>query len=75
MMDFIGIRTNNLFFADNGNIHSNNAQTVQEILDLAYEWESDFGMKFSPSKCLVLSRQKNLAFNIGEKEIRNVISR
>ena len=65
MMDFIGIKTNNLFFADDGNIHSNNAQTVQEILDLAYEWESDFGMKFSPSKCLVLSRQKNLVFSIG----------
>jgi len=65
MMDFLGIRTNNLFFADDGNIHSNNAQTVQEILDLAYKWESEFGMKFSPSKCLVLSKQKNLAFNIG----------
>ena len=65
MMDFYGIKTNNLFFADDGNIHSNNAQTVQEILDLAYEWESEFGMKFSPSKCLVLSRHKNLVFNIG----------
>ncbi len=41
-MDFLGIRTNKLFFADDGNIHSNNAQAVQEILDLAYEWESEF---------------------------------
>ena len=58
MMDFSGIKTNNLFFADDGNIHSNNVRPVQEILDLAYEWESDFGKKFSPSKCLVLSKQK-----------------
>jgi hypothetical protein len=65
MMDFLGIRTNNLFFADDGNIHSNYAQAVQEILDLAFEWESEFGMKFSPSKCLVLSKQKILPFNIG----------
>jgi hypothetical protein len=65
MMDFSGIKTNNLFFADDGNIHSNKAETVQEILDLAYEWESEFGMKFSPSKCLVLSKRKNLVLNIG----------
>jgi hypothetical protein len=65
MMDFSGIKTNNLFFADDGNIHSNNARTVQEILDLAYEWECEFGMKFSPNKCIVLSKQKNLIFNIG----------
>ena len=55
MMDFNGFRTNNLFFADDGNIHSNEAEVVQNILDLASDWESEFGMKFSPSKCLVLS--------------------
>ena len=65
MMDFAGIKTNNLFFADDGNIHSNNAEIIQEILDIAHEWESEFGMKFSPSKCLVLSKQKNLVFTIG----------
>ena len=65
MMDFNGFRTNNLFFADDGNIHSNDSQVVQKILDLASEWETEFGMKFSPSKCLVLSKQKNLELNIG----------
>jgi hypothetical protein len=65
MMDSLGIKTNNLFFADDGNIHSNDANIVQKILDIAYEWESDFGMKFSAEKCLVLSKQKNLQFNIG----------
>jgi hypothetical protein len=65
MMDFAGLKTNNLFFADDGNIHSNKAETIQEILNIAHVWECEFGMKFSPSKCLVLSKQKNLVFNIG----------
>ena len=35
MMDFNGFRTNNLFFADDGNIHSNEAEVIQKILDHA----------------------------------------
>ena len=52
MMDTMGVQSNNLFFADDGNIHSNDKSTVQKILDIAYKWESEFGMKFSPEKCL-----------------------
>ena len=59
MMETIGIKTNNLVFADDGNIHSNESETIQRILDLAHSWELNFGMKFSAEKCLVLSRQKN----------------
>lgn len=54
-------QTNNLFFADDGKIHSNKAETVQEILDLAYGWGTEFGIKFYSSKC----KQINfLVFNI-----------
>jgi hypothetical protein len=65
LMDFVGIKTNNLFFADDGNVHSNEPSIIQKILDICNDWELDFGMKFSPSKCLVLSKQNNLNLHIG----------
>jgi hypothetical protein len=71
-MDTMGIRSNNLFFADDGNIHSNDKSTVQKILDIAFKWESEFGMKFSPEKCLVLSKQKNLSLKIGDNLLPEV---
>lgn len=59
------LRTNNLFFADDGNFHANDLQVVQKGLDLTYKLESEFGMKFSPSKCFVLSKQENVVLHIG----------
>jgi len=72
MMDNMGVQSNNLFFADDGNIHSNDKSTVQKILDIAFKWETEFGMKFSPEKCLVLSRQKNLCLKMGETQLPEV---
>ena len=54
------IESNNLFFADDGNIHSNEKSTVQKLLDIAHSRESQYGMKFAPDKCLILSKQKIL---------------
>ena len=65
MMNSMGIKSNNLFFADDGNIHSNDREVVQKLLDIAHKWENEFGMKFSPEKCLILSKQKNLSLKIG----------
>ena len=72
MMDTMGIKTNNLFFADDGNIHSNDAIIVQRLLDIASRWQLDYGMKFSAEKCLILSRQNNLKLNIGGAELPQV---
>jgi len=72
MMDTMGVQSNNLFFADDGNIHSNDKATVQKILDIAYKWESEFGMTFSREKFLVLSKQKNLCLKIGETQLPEV---
>ena len=47
MMDTMGIKTNNLFFADDGNIHSNDPEIIQKILDISHKWETEYGMKFS----------------------------
>ena len=66
MMDSLGIKSNNLFFADDGNIHSNDKEVVQKLLDIAHKWENEFGMKFSPEKCLVLSKQNNISLKIGD---------
>jgi len=60
------VQSNNLFFADYGNNHSNDSSIIQKILDISHNWEVDFGMKFAAEKCLVLSKQKNLALKIGD---------
>ena len=72
MLDFFGMKTNNLFFADDGNIHSNDPEVVQRILNLAAKWEKEFGMKFSPEKCIVLSRQKTLGLTLGDAQLPEV---
>ena len=72
MMDSMGVKSNNLFFADDGNIHSNDKSIVQKILDIAFKWESEFGMKFAPEKCLVLSKQKNICLKIGGNQLPQV---
>ena len=72
MMNCLGVKSNNLFFADDGNIHSNDKSVIQKILDIAHTWEADFGMKFSPEKCLVLSKQKNLDLYIGGIQLPQV---
>lgn len=72
MMDTMGIKTNNLFFADDGNIHSNDPEIIQKILDISHKWETEYGMKFSPEKCLVLSKRKNLKLNIGGYQLPQV---
>lgn len=73
MMDSMGIKSNNLFFADDGNIHSNDKEVVQKLLDIAHKWENDFGMKFSPEKCLILSKQRNISLKIGETLLPQVL--
>ena len=72
MMDCMGVKSNNLFFADDGNIHSNDSSIIQKILDISHNWEVDFGMKFAAEKCLVLSKQKNLALKIGDNLLPQV---
>ena len=61
----MGIKTNNLFFADDWNIHSNDPEIILKIQDLSHNWETEYGMKFSAEKCHVLSKRKNLKLNIG----------
>ena len=73
-MDSMGVKSNNLFFADDGNIHSNDKSIIQKLLDIAQKWESEFGMKFAPDKCLVLSKQKNLCLKIGETQLPEVVT-
>ena len=71
-MDSMGVKSNNLFFADDGNLHSTDKCIVQKMLDIAQTWESEFGMKFAPDKCLVLSKQKNLGLKIGDTQLPEV---
>jgi hypothetical protein len=52
-----GFKSNNLFFADDGNIHANTPDDLQKILNICSEWSINVGMIFAPEKCVVLSRQ------------------
>jgi hypothetical protein len=72
MLNCMDIKSNNLFFADDGNIHSNEKSTVQKLLDIAHSWQIGYGMKFAPDKCLVLSKQKNLGLKIGDNQLPEV---
>ena len=72
MMTSLGVISNNLFFADDGNIHSNDESTIQKILDICHTWEVNFGTNFSTEKCLVLSKQENLNLWIGGIQLQQV---
>lgn len=52
-----GIRTNCLFFADDGNLHAKSAEDMQSLLNVCADWSQRVGMRFSPSKCALVSSQ------------------
>ena len=72
LLDTYGVKTNNLFFADDASIHSTDSKKIQKILDIANDWQLDYGMNFAPEKCFVLSSQKNLKLQMGENFLPQV---
>lgn len=51
-----GMKTNCLFFADDGNLHAENVGDMKKLLLICENWSYRVGMQFAPTKCFVLAR-------------------
>jgi hypothetical protein len=51
-----GIRTNALFFADDGNLHAMTWAGMIFLLAICEAWSLRNGMRFEPSKCVVIAK-------------------
>ncbi len=51
-----GLKTNNLFFADDANIHANTWQEASKLLAICETWSVQAGTEFAPQKCSILAR-------------------
>jgi hypothetical protein len=49
-----GIKSNNLLFADDANIHANSVDNMRVLLRACERWSEVNHMEFSPSKCIYL---------------------
>ena len=49
-----GVPTNALFFADDGNLHARTWDAARALLKICEEWSIEVGMRFAPTKCLLL---------------------
>lgn len=54
-----GIRTNNLFFADDANIHASSPERLQLLLTICEQWSQEYGIQFAPNKCAILGEPVN----------------
>jgi hypothetical protein len=52
------LKSNCLFFADDGNLHSNSKEKAQRLLKLCFTWAKENGMEFAPDKCVVVAEEK-----------------
>jgi hypothetical protein len=50
-----GLSTNNLFFADDANVHAQDSTVAQALLQVCEDWSVSVGIEFAPSKCQVLA--------------------
>lgn len=55
-----GVRTNCLFFADDGNLHARSIQDMRALLAVCERWSIRVGMKFAPTKCVVTGKEEVL---------------
>ena len=68
------IETNHLCFADDATVHSNNPKTLQRLLNVCEEWSLQVGMKFEPTKCVILGADPEDKYYIYGKEVPKVDS-
>lgn len=50
-----GVSSVSLFFADDGKLHTYKPEDMQLLLNICGAWSTRVGMKFSPTKCYVVS--------------------
>lgn len=59
-----GIPANSLFFADDGKLQAHNEFDMQVLLDICEAWSLRVGMRFSPTKCYVISNSTETALKL-----------
>ena len=48
------LRSNSLFFADDGALHARSRLGMQSLLDVCSEWATEYGMDFAAGKCAIM---------------------
>lgn len=59
-----GISANCLFFADDGKLQTMNEQDMQVLLNICESWSNRVGMRFSPTKCYVITDSDETALQL-----------
>ncbi len=60
--------SNNAHFADDGNLHADNANTLQQLLDVCHKWSTHNGISFAPQKCVAFVNDEETV-QLGDEEI------
>lgn len=55
-----GLLSNNLFYADDIELHAQYAAAMQDMLDECDRWRVSYGMSFAVGKCAIVSKKKKL---------------
>lgn len=64
-----GTLSNNLFFADDGALHAQDASTLQAMLNKCDEWARQRGIQFAANKSVILAKDKQCTFRINNATI------
>lgn len=56
----MGVTTNNLFFADDANIHATSLEGLKRMLQICEGWSIENGMEFAPAKCYYLGPARSI---------------
>jgi hypothetical protein len=65
----LNVKSNNLFFADDAAIHAKSPEILQDMLNDCYNWSLENGINFAPSKSVILSKDKQSTFYMGNEKI------
>jgi hypothetical protein len=66
-----GYRTNHLAFADDVNIHARSPAAMKALLKIVEDWSLRVGMRFAPSKCILISSASNPEYKLYEETINH----
>lgn len=64
-----GIATNNLAFADDIVLITENKEQMKELLEICEEWSVRVGMRFAPSKCVLISQEEQSGLKLYNQDL------
>jgi hypothetical protein len=66
------LRSNSVFFADDGAIHADTIGKIRELLQICENWAQEFGMVFSAPKCQYMGPLENPNLILNGQQIEKV---